>query len=90
MKKLRIISLVVLVISTFVSVDLLINLLGSLIPTMNDGIGVHSVIVWGNLYFGDNKWSLERFYDAFVISALLWLVILVENVVLTIMDILKK
>jgi len=90
MKKLRIISLVVLAITTFVSVDLLINLLGSLIPTMNDGIGVHSVIVWGNLYFGDNNWSLERFYDAFVISALLWLVILVENVVLTILDILKK
>jgi len=90
MKKLRIISLVVLAITTFVSVDLLINLLGSLIPTMNDGIGVHSVIVWGNLYFGDNNWSLERFYDAFVISALIWLAILVENVVLTILDILKK
>ena len=90
MKKARIISLIFFILATIVSVDLLINLLGALIPTMNDGIGVHSVIVWGNLYFGDNKWSLERFYDAFVISALLWLVILVENVVLTILDILKK
>lgn len=90
MKKVRIISLVFFVLTTIVSMDLLINLLGSLIPTMNDGIGVHSVIVWGNLYFGDSNWSLERFYNAFVISALIWLAVLVENVVLTILDILKK
>ena len=56
MKKLRIISLIIHVITSFVSLDLLINLLGSLIPSMNDDIGVHSII-WGNLYFGDNLWS---------------------------------
>ena len=38
MKKLRIISLIVLVITSFVSMDLLINLLGSMIHSMNDGI----------------------------------------------------
>ena len=89
MKKTRIISLIVLVISAFVSLDLLINLLGSMIPTMNDGIGTHSII-WGNLYFGDSLWSHERFFNAFVTSALITFAVFVENVVLAIADIAKK
>lgn len=89
MKKFRIISLIVLVITSFISLDLLINLLGSMIPTMNDGIGTHSII-WGNLYFRDNLWSHERFFNAFVISSLISFGVFVENIVLTIMDILKE
>jgi len=89
MKKARIISLIVLVISAFVSLDLLINLLGSMIPTRNDGIGTHSII-WGNLYFGDSLWSHERFFNAFVTSALITFAVFVENVVLAIADIAKK
>lgn len=89
MKKLRIISLIVLVITSFVSMDLLINLLGSMIPSMNDGIGVHSLI-WGNLYFGEDFWSHERFFNAFVISSLISFVVFVENIVLTILAINKK
>lgn len=88
MKKIRIISLLALVITSFVSVDLLINLLGSLIPSMNDGIGVHSII-WGNLYFGDTLWSHERFFDAFVISCLISFLVFVENIVLSIIAITK-
>lgn len=89
MKRIRIISLIVLVITIFVSMDLLINLVGSMIPSMNDGIGVHSII-WGNLYFGDNSWTHERFFDAFVISSLISFVVFVENVALAVIDILKK
>lgn len=90
MKKLRIISLIVLVITSAVSLDLLINFLGNLVPEMNDGLGMHSVIVWGNLYFGDSLWSLERFFNAFVISSLITLAVFVENVVLAIVDIAKR
>ncbi len=89
MKKIRIISLIVLVITSFVSMDLLINLLGSMIPSMNDGIGVHSII-YGNLYFGDNLWSHERFFNAFVVSIFISFMVLVENIVLTIIAITKK
>ena len=89
MKKIRIISLIALAITSFISLDLLINLLGSLIPSMNDGIGVHSII-WGNLYFGDSSWSYERFFNAFVISSLISFAVLVENIVLTIVDIMRK
>lgn len=89
MKKIRIISLVALVIVSFVSLDLLVNLLGSLIPSINDGIGTHSII-WGNLYFGDNLWSHERFFDAFVTSSLISFVVWIENIVLWIVSIFKK
>ena len=89
MKKLRVISLIALIVTSFVSLDLLINLLGSLIPSMNDGIGTHSII-GGNLYFGDNFWSHERFFDAFVISSLISFAVFVENVVLSIIAVSKK
>ena len=90
MKKLRIVSLIVLVIATVISVDLLINFLGNLVPEMNDGLGIHSVLLPAKLFFGDSLWSLERFYNAFVISSLITLSIFVENVVLAIIDITKK
>ena len=90
MKKLRVVSLTVLVIATIISVDLLINFLGNLVPEMNDGLGIHSVLLPGKLFFGDSLWSLQKFYNAFVISALVTLVVFVENVVLTIIDIVKK
>lgn len=90
MKKLRIVSLIILVITSAVSLDLLINFLGNLVPEMNDGLGMHSVIVWGKLYFGDSLWSLERFFYAFVISSLITLAVFVENVVLAIVDIAKR
>ena len=90
MKKLRIVSLIVLVITTIISVDLLINFLGNLVPEMNDGLGIHSILLPVKLFFGDSLWSLERFYNAFVTSSLITLTIFVENVVLTIIDITKK
>lgn len=89
MKRLRLVSLLVLIVTVFVSMDLLINLLGSMIPSMNDGIGVHSII-WSNLYWGDRAWSHERFFNAFVISILISFGVFVENIVLMIIDILKK
>lgn len=89
MKTVRIISLILLVITTFISMDLLFNLIGSLIPSMNDGIATHSII-WGNLYFGDSLWSHERFFNAFVISSLVSFAVFVENIVLAIICIKKK
>ncbi len=90
MKKIRVVSLIFLLITTVISVDLLINFLGNLVPEMNDGLGIHSVLLPSKLIFGDNLWSLERFYNAFVTSALITLAVFVENVVLAIIDIQKK
>ena len=55
MKKLRIISLIVLVILCVISIDLLFNFLGNLVPEMNDGLGMHSVLLPGKLFFGDSR-----------------------------------
>ena len=90
MKKLRIVSLVVLVITTIISLDLLINFLGNLVPEMNDGLGIHSVLLSCKLFVDDSLWSLERFFNAFVISSLITLAVFVENVVLAIIGITKK
>ena len=90
MKKSRIISLVIFAVSAIISVDLLINLLGNLIPEINDGLGIHSILLPAGLFFGDSLWSLEKFYSTFVSSSLVTLALLVENVVLAIVDISKK
>ena len=90
MKKLRIISLIVFTISAIISMDLLINLLGNMVPAINDGLGIHSIFLPAKLFFGDSLWSLEKFYNTFVISSLVTLALLVENVVLAIIDISKK
>ena len=87
MKKLRIISLVILVITSVISLDLLLNLLGNLVPEINDGLGIHTVILPIKLFFGDSLWSLERFYNGFVISSLITLIVFIENIVLMIIDI---
>ena len=90
MKKLRIVSLILLIVAAVISVDLLINFLGNLIPEMNDGLGIHSVLLPGRLFFGDSLWSMERFYNAFVVSAMITLAVFVENIVLAIIDIGRK
>lgn len=90
MKKLRIVSLIILVTTTIISVDLLINFLGNFVPEMNDGLGIHSIFLPAKLLFGDSLWSLEKFYNAFVTSSLITLAIFVENVVLAIIDTIKK
>ena len=86
MKKLRIVSLTVLMVTSVVSVDLLINFLGNLIPEINDGLGIHSVIFPIQLFWGDGQWSLKGFYDAFAISSLITLIVFTENIALAIID----
>ena len=89
MKKIRVISLIVLAVTSFISLDLLFNLLGSLIPSINDGIGIHGILC-GNLFFGDSLWSQERFFQAFVISSLISFSVFVENIALAIIALSKK
>ena len=90
MKKLRIVSLIILVITSVVSLDLLINFLGNLVPEINDGLGIHSVILPGKLFFGDSLWSLDRFFHAFVVSSIITMAVFVENVILAIIGMRRK
>ena len=80
MKKTQVLSLVLLVLSAVVSFDLLVNFLTNVIPNVNDGITTYGLI--SRLIFGDRLWSIEKFFNAFVISGLITLFVFIENVIL--------
>ncbi len=81
MKLIRIISLILLSMSIFVTVDLLLNFLSANIPSINDGIMCRSVF---KPFFGE-QWSLEGFYHVFATSLWVTTAIVIENVVLAIL-----
>lgn len=82
MKKIRIVSLVLLIISSFVTLELLINVLGNIMPEANDGLRIFGIS--SRLIFGDSLWSYERFFDAFRISALITFAVTYVNILLLI------
>ena len=88
MKKIRVVSLVLLLISSFVTLDLLINVLGNVMPEMNDGLGLFALT--GRMIFGDSLWSYERFLEVFRISAEITFALFAGNVVLEIVNICKS
>lgn len=90
MKKLRIISLIVLIITVFVSLDLGLNLAYNLFWENHDGLTVNSILHGLFRIFGDSMWSVERFFDAFKTSVWITFFVLVENSVLAIMDLKKE
>lgn len=90
MKKIRIVSLVLLLISVFVSVDLGLNFSYNLLHEYHDGLQINSLLHFFFGVFGDSLWSMERFFNAFETSLWISFVVLVENVVLAIVDISKK
>lgn len=89
MKKIRIISLIALVIAVFVSIDLGFNLLYNFIPEYLDGYTSHSILQGTLGIFGDSNWTLGRFYNAFERSVWISFVISIVNIFLTIIDLIK-
>ena len=89
MKKLRIVSLILLVISVFISIDFGLNVLYNLIPEFLDGYTSHSVLQGTIGIFGDSNWYLGKFYEDFEISIWISFSLFVENIVLAIMHIKK-
>ena len=79
MKVLRIISLAVLAVSLFISVDLGLNYLNSTFIDINDGI---VCISFFKPLFGDDSWSVYRVFSAFSTSLWVALIIALENIVL--------
>lgn len=90
MKKLRIFSLIALIISVFVSIDLGLNLLYNFIPEYLDGYTSHSILQGTFGIFGDSNWTLGRFYNDFETSIWISFALFVENIILAIIDIKKK
>ena len=82
MKKLRIAALILLLLSLFVSIDLGFQFFYNLVPELMDGYASHSVMQGVFHVFGDQGWTLARFYFAF--EKAVWvtfaLLVVLENV----------
>lgn len=81
MMKLQNISLIILAIAIFITCDLGINFLFTLIPELQDGISSRSILqgIFGIL--GDRGWSKEKFFFIFEKSLWITYAIFVENIV---------
>ncbi len=89
-KILKIIFAILLVVCVFVSIDLGVNLLGSLVPEMQDGIPFNSVL---QSYFGILEETLEtreEFFNAFATSAWVTFLVFLANVILYIFGVSNK
>ena len=68
MKKYNVIALALLALSLLITLDLWRNYCHNLVP--QDGISALYSVTHRLLgIFGDSRWSLERFYHAFAVSA---------------------
>lgn len=87
MKMLRVISLVVLAVTLFISIDLGLNYLNAAFTDVNDGI---VCISFFKPFFRDNTWSVYGFFNMF--SASLWItfVMALENIILSCIYIYQK
>ena len=90
MKIIRLVSMIALLLSVFVTIDLGLNTVASLISSMNDGIGNFSILHSILGIFGDGNWSHELYYRAFEISSWITYIIFSENVILSVIAYIKK
>lgn len=85
MKKVQILSVIILMLSVFVAIDLGINFANSLVPELNDGIGSRSILQGMFGVFGDTGWTKEKFLFAFEKSLWISYFLIVENTVVWIL-----
>lgn len=88
MSKLRIISLIVLIIAFFVTIDLGFNYLQAVTANISgtgDGITIHSAIA--RLFIGDRLWSYQKYFNIFQTCAWITFAVMLENAVLGIISI---
>lgn len=83
LRTLKTITVILFLISLFCTVDLGLNLLFNMEPSIHDGsYGMYSFLHAAFGIFGDSLWSFDRFFLAFKNSAWITYILLVVNVVL--------
>lgn len=87
-KTIRIASLIILLVSAFVTIDFGLTFLSSLIYEANDGIVGASWLMC--LLGGEDGWSRTAYYEWFRNSLLITFAIAVENAVLVIINMIKN
>ncbi|WP_312643536.1 hypothetical protein [Hydrogenoanaerobacterium sp.] len=80
-------SLGILAVALFISVDLGINYLNSTFIDVNDGI---VCISFFKPFLGDDSWSVYRFFKAFSNSLWITFAVALENIVLGCVSVTRK
>ena len=80
MNKIRIIALMSLAISSIVFMDLTYNYFNATFTELHDGIVISGV--FGRLIYGDSNWTLTAFFNGFITSLRIMVIIGAINIVL--------
>lgn len=86
MRKAKIILLVLLAISLFMTLDLGYNFLASLVPSLNDGIQNRSF--FAGIFIDDHEWSQAIFLKVFMYSSIVSIILILVTI-LTTMNLIK-
>ncbi|MBR3997545.1 MAG: hypothetical protein IKI93_04295 [Clostridia bacterium] len=90
MKAARITGLILLGISLFFTLSLTLNYIGAVSPAeINDGLTLRGGLPTF-LVFGDDGWTLDGFYRAFILSLQISVYLGIANIVLAVIERLKK
>lgn len=84
----RIISLVILMLAAFITIDFSLTFLYSLIYEANDGIVGPSLLM--RIFGGEDGWLRVDYYNWFGNSLIITFLVAVENIILAIGNIAKK
>lgn len=87
-KTIRIVSLIILLIAAYVTIDFGLTFLYSLIYEVNDGIIGPSLLM--RIFKGEDGWSRTAYYEWFRNSLLVTFAAAVENAVLSIINMIKR
>lgn len=77
MKKIRILLLLLLIVSLFMTLDLGYNFLASLVPSMNDGIGIRSIFI--RLFVAEHEYSQATYLKVFMQSSIVSIILILVN-----------
>lgn len=80
MKKVRIIALMLLAIALIIFMDMSYNYFNATFTDINDGIIISGF--FGRIFYGDNNWTLIRFFNGFITSFRIVILIGIFNIVL--------
>lgn len=88
MKKIRIAASLLFILSIIVFLDLTHNYFNATFTELHDGILLTGF--FSRIIYGDNNWSLFRFYNGFIISLRIVSYLGILNIILGYIEILKR
>lgn len=88
MKKIKMVTLLFFILSIVVFLDLTHNYFNATFTELHDGIMLTGF--FSRIIYGDNNWSLFRFYNGFIISLRIVSFLGILNIILAYIESLKK